>query len=169
MTVESRSVWAGRMLSVLRIVAAALYIEHGTQKLFGFPSAGPGTTPVHLISQSGLAGVLEVFGGLAILLGLFTRPVAFVLAGEMAVAYFQVHFPRSFFPIVNRGESPVFFCFFFLYLVFAGGGVWSLDYLIQSTRVRGAERESARLTAAPALLPATRAESLPPGRSTGTA
>src|SRR5579884_2678194 len=122
-TVESsRSIWASRMLSVLRIVAGALFIEHGTQKLFGFPAGPRGPMPLHLISQTGLAGVLETFGGLAILLGLFTRPVAFVLAGEMAVAYFQMHFPRSFFPVINGGDTPILFCFFYLYLVFAGGG-----------------------------------------------
>lgn len=129
----SRTVWTSRMLSILRIVAALLYIEHGTQKLFAFPPSGH-PMQIHLVSQFGLAGILETFGGLCILLGLFTRPVAFILAGEMAVAYFQAHFPRSFFPIISGGESAVFFCFFYLYLMFAGGGAWSLDHLIASSR-----------------------------------
>ena len=100
--------WGPPLRSVLRVVAAFLYMLHGTQKLFGFPAEGPSQT-VPLLSQMGLAGVLETFGGLLILLGLFTRPVAFVLAGEMAVAYFQAHAPQGFFPILNRGELPVLF------------------------------------------------------------
>ncbi len=118
--------WAPRLLSVLRLVAAFLLIAHGTQKLFGFPSAEP-QPPVQLLSLMGLAGVLETFGGLLLLLGLFTRPVAFVLAGEMAVAYFMVHAPRGFWPVLNYGEPPVLLCFIFLYLAAAGGGEWSLD------------------------------------------
>jgi putative oxidoreductase len=128
------------MLSVLRIVVALLYIFHGTQKLFDWPS---GTAPgpvLDLVSQRGLAGILETFGGFALLVGLFTRPVAFVLAGEMAVAYFQVHFPRSFFPIRNSGDNAVLFCFIFLYLVFAGAGPWSIDNLIAKSRDRGRPR-----------------------------
>ena len=124
----SRSVWTGRMLSVLRIMVAFTYLLHGTQKLFDWPAAS--RAPVMLMSQAGLAGVLETFGGSLILIGLFTRPVAFLLSGEMAVAYFQVHFPRSFFPIANGGDSPVLFCFIFLYFVFAGAGPWSIDRLI---------------------------------------
>ncbi len=127
----ARSSHADRMLSVLRVVVAALFIEHGTQKIFDVPAAAAGqAVPYHLLSMNGVAGVLETFGGILLLLGLLTRPVAFLLAGEMAVAYFKVHVPRSLFPIVNRGDSPVLFCFLFLYLVFAGPGAWSLDYLI---------------------------------------
>lgn len=124
--------WTGIFLSILRIVAALIYMQHGTQKLFGFPpTGGPvGATPFVLFSQSGLAGILEFFGGMLILLGLFTRPVAFIVSGEMAVAYFQVHAPRAFLPIVNRGELPVVLCFLFLYLVFAGAGTWSVDDVI---------------------------------------
>jgi len=112
---------------VLRIVVGFLFIQGGTQKLFGFPP-GP-TTRVALtwLSQPGLAGFLETFGGLAILLGLFTRPVAFLLCGEMAVAYFQVHAPKGFFPAVNGGQNAVLFCFVFLYFSISGGGDWSLD------------------------------------------
>ena len=123
------------MLSVLRIVVGLLYFEHGTQKVFDLPRLG---TPhvYHLVSQQGLAGVLETAGGLAILFGLFTRPVAFILAGEMAVAYFQVHIRRSFFPINNRGDNVVLFCFVFLYLVFKGAGPWSIDAWIARSKRR---------------------------------
>lgn len=126
----ARPEWTGRMLSVLRIVAAFIFLLHGTQKLFGWPVAMK--APIELMSQTGLAGVLETFGGLLLLIGLFTRPVAFLLSGEMAVAYFQVHFPRGFFPIVNGGDNAALFCFLFLYFVFAGAGLWSVDHLIQS-------------------------------------
>jgi putative oxidoreductase len=118
--------WGARLLSILRIVAAFLFIAHGTQKLFGWPASEPRQT-VDLISMIGLAGVLETFGGLLLLLGLFTRPVAFVLAGEMAVAYFVAHAPQGFWPLLNRGEVAVLYCFLFLYLATAGGGPWSLD------------------------------------------
>ena len=118
--------WAPRALAILRIVAAVLFIEHGSMKLFGFPaSASP--TPFQLFSLIGLSGVLEFFGGLLLLLGLLTRPTAFVLSGEMAVAYFMAHSTRSFFPALNQGDSAVLFCFVFLYFVFAGPGAWSLD------------------------------------------
>ena len=132
----ARSERADRMLSVLRIVAAVLFIEHGTQKVWDVPPMAGTAVPYHLLSMNGIAGVLETFGGIALLLGLLTRPIAFLLAGEMAVAYFKVHIPRSIFPIVNRGDSPVLFCFLFLYLVFAGPGVWSLDYAIASVRAK---------------------------------
>jgi putative oxidoreductase len=122
------------MLSVLRIVAALLFIEHGTQKMFGFPAGSGPHSPYVLMSMMGLAGVLESIGGLAILFGAFTRPVAFLLAGEMAVAYFTAHFPRSFFPTVNGGDTPVLFCFIFLYFVFAGGGAWSVDAMVARSR-----------------------------------
>jgi putative oxidoreductase len=118
-------------LSVLRIVAAFLFMLHGTQKLFAFPVSEP-RDPAALFSLMGLAGVLEVFGGLLLLLGLFTRPVAFVLAGEMAVAYFKSHFPEGFWPNLNRGELAALYCFLFLYLAAAGGGTWSLDQLLKS-------------------------------------
>ena len=118
--------WSARLLSVLRIVAAFLFIAHGTQKLFGWPANEPQQT-VELISLSGVAGVLETFGGLLLLLGLLTRPVAFVLAGEMAVAYFMVHAPQGFWPLLNRGELAVLYCFLFLYLAAVGAGPWSLD------------------------------------------
>lgn len=118
--------YAPQALAVLRIVTALLFIAHGTQKLFGFPpSQMPGG--VELLSLFGLAGILEVFGGLAVLVGLFTRPVAFVLAGQMAVAYWMAHAPASPFPVLNGGDAAILFCFVFLYLVFAGPGAWSVD------------------------------------------
>ena len=120
--------WAPYLQSVLRIVVAFLFIAHGTQKLFGFPSAEPRAT-VALMSLYGLAGVLETFGGLLMLLGLFTRPVAFILAGEMASAYFISHVPRGVWPLLNRGEPAVLFCFTWLYFAAAGAGPWSLDAL----------------------------------------
>jgi putative oxidoreductase len=130
----ARSPWTGRMLSLLRIVAALLFIEHGTQKMFGFPAGNGPHNPYVLMSMTGIAGVLESVGGLAVLFGLFTRPVAFLLAGEMAVAYFKVHLPRSFYPILNSGDTPILLCFFFLYLAFAGPGPWSMDAMLASTR-----------------------------------
>jgi putative oxidoreductase len=118
--------WTPQLLSILRIVAAFLFIAHGTQKLFAWPIAEP-REPAALLSMMGVAGILEVFGGLLLLVGLFTRPVAFVLAGEMAVAYFMAHAPQGFWPILNRGEVTVLYCFLFLYLAAAGAGPWSLD------------------------------------------
>jgi putative oxidoreductase len=129
-----RSRWTSRMLSVLRIVAGVIFVTVGTMKLFGFPPPPPGTPPFPLMSQMGLGGILETVGGLAIVLGLLTRPVAFVLAGEMAVAYFQFHFPQSVFPTVNMGIPAVLYCFLFLYFVFAGAGDWSVDALIARSR-----------------------------------
>ncbi len=118
--------WAPRLLSVLRIVSALLFMQHGSQKLLGIPAGARGGT-VPLMSLMGLAGVLELFGGLLLLLGLFTRPVAFILAGEMAVAYFMVHAAQSFWPLLNQGELAALYCFVFLYLCAAGGGPWSID------------------------------------------
>jgi putative oxidoreductase len=119
--------WSPYLLSVLRIIAALMFIQFGTMKLFAFPVGMPpdgGTAK--LMSQTGLGGILEVFGGGLILLGLFTRPVAFVLAGEMAVAYFQFHF-QSLWTVVNMGTPAVLYCFLFLYFSAAGAGPWSLD------------------------------------------
>ena len=123
--------WSGlapRLLSVLRIVAAFMFILAGTSKLFAFPAGIPpdGGT-VALMSQFGLGGILELVGGGLLLLGLFTRPVAFILSGEMAVAYFQFHFPQSFWPSINGGDAAVLFCFVWLYISAAGAGPWSLD------------------------------------------
>ena len=119
------SKWSTVLLSILRIVAAFLFMQHGMQKLLGFPGAGD--RKVELMSLMGFAGCLELIGGGLLLLGLFTRPLAFVLAGEMAFAYFIAHAPQSFWPILNHGEDVVLYCFVFLYLSAAGGGPWSLD------------------------------------------
>ena len=122
--------WTPRLLSVLRIIAAFLLMAHGAQKLFGFlaPPGMPGFPP---FSQMWIGGALELFGGGLLLLGLFTRPVAFILSGEMAVAYFQMHAPGGFWPLQNKGELAVLYCFVFLFLAVAGGGVWSVDRLLR--------------------------------------
>ena len=118
------------MLSVLRFVVGLLYLQHGLNKIFDFP-ATPGHTPYHLLSLvPGLAGLLELVGGALVCVGLFTRPVAFVLSGEMAFAYFMADLPRGFFPLLNRGELVVLYSFIFLYFFVAGGGAWSLDRLL---------------------------------------
>lgn len=123
---DARAVWAPRLLSIFRIVLGLLFLTHGLVKLFGFPTgAEPGQVP--LMTLFGLAGVLELIGGIAIVLGLFTRPVAFALSGQMAVAYFMAHAPQGLFPILNGGELAVIYCFAFLYLAAAGAGSWSLD------------------------------------------
>lgn len=115
------------MLSVLRIITGFLFLWHGSQKLFNFPPKDNFSSPEGLML---VAGILEFFGGLLFMVGLFTRPVAFLLSGLMAVAYFMAHASGGFLPIVNKGEPAVLYCFVFLYFVFAGGGTWSLDGLI---------------------------------------
>ena len=119
---------APHLLSLLRIVAAFLFIAHGTQKLFGFPVSEPRPS-LELFSLMGAAGIIETFGGLLMLLGLFTRPVAFILSGQMATAYFMQHAPRGGWPILNGGELAVLYCFLWLYFVAAGPGPWSVDGL----------------------------------------
>lgn len=118
-----------QLLSVLRIAAAAMFILAGTAKLFAWPKGmGPtGTGTADIGTQIWIAGILEAFGGSLLLLGLCTRPIAFILAGEMAVAYFQAHFPQSVFPTMNGGVSAALYCFIFLYISSAGPGPWSLD------------------------------------------
>jgi len=127
------STWSPRALSVLRIVAALVFIEHGTAKLFGFP---PGMREFEFFSLIGLSAILEFAGGLLLLFGLFTRPVAFILSGEMAFAYFLAHAPKGFFPANNGGDAAILFCFVFLYLVVAGPGEWSIDSLKGESRGR---------------------------------
>ena len=123
------------MYDALRIVAAFLFIPHGGQKLLGwFGGMGPGGATVPLMSQFGLAGVIELGLGILLLLGLFTRPAAFIASGEMAVAYFQGHFPNGFLPIVNHGEPAVLFCFIWLFFAAHGAGRFSLDYVIRRRR-----------------------------------
>ena len=114
--------WMPQMLSILRIVTGLLFMEHGLQKFFGFPAAGP-----ELNTLLWTQGAIELIGGLLLLLGIFTRLVAFIMAGDMAVAYFMAHFPKSFFPVANGGDAAVLYCFVFLLLFVAGGGAWSVD------------------------------------------
>ena len=113
-------------LAALRIATAVIFMLHGTQKLFGFPAVPEGGLPA-LLSLRGIGGVMEFVGGLFIMLGLFTRPVAFLLSGEMAVAYWMFHAPRNVFPVLNGGDAAILYCFVFLLLVFAGPGAWSVD------------------------------------------
>ncbi len=120
--------WRPQFLSVLRIMTGLLFLEHGTAKYLGFPKTDHVTDP---LSMSGICGMMELAGGALIVLGLFTRPVAFLLSGEMAVAYFYSHAPRAFFPYLNGGEGAVLYCFVFLYLFFAGAGPWSIDAMLR--------------------------------------
>jgi putative oxidoreductase len=122
--------WAPRFQSILRIIAALIFMQSGTMKLFAFPMGMPpnGST-ADLMTQVGIGGILEVFGGALLALGLFTRPVAFILSGEMAVAYFQFHAPQGFWPLLNGGGDAILYCFLWLYFSSAGAGPWSLDAL----------------------------------------
>lgn len=119
--------WAPYFLGIFRIVAAAIFITSGTMKMFGWPTGMPEGFEFEIMSQIGLAAVLEIGGGALVLLGLFTRPVAFILSGMMAVAYFQGHAPQNFWPTVNMGIPAIMYCFLFLYLSAAGPGAWSID------------------------------------------
>ena len=122
--------WQPRILGLVRVVAGLLFLEHGLSKLFGFQH-DPRFDHMTLLSLLGIAGVLETAGVLLITIGLLTRPVAFILSGQMAVAYFVVHAPNAPFPMLNGGDAAILFCFLFLYLSVAGGGAWSLDRLRQ--------------------------------------
>jgi putative oxidoreductase len=149
--------WAPYLLSTLRIIAAFLFIQFGTAKLFAFPAAvmpGGGTAPV--ASLPGVAGVLETFGGALLLVGLFTRPIAFLLSGQMAFAYFLGHAPQGFWPILNQGHPAILFCFVWLYLSAAGGGPWSLDALRE--RGRHARAGTASSVASSPAVPVRRRE-----------
>ena len=132
--------WTPRILAALRIITALLFMEHGLMKLFEFPGPQPGApTPLPLILQ--VAAWMEVIGGSLLVIGLFTRPVAFLLSGEMAAAYFMAHAPQNFFPALNGGDAAILFSFIFLYFAFAGAGAWSAD---------GALRGSPALAKSPA-------------------
>lgn len=125
------SIWSQRVLSLIRIATALLFIEHGTMIFFRFPGVMPGlATPTPLLII--VAAALEIGGGGLVLLGLYTRPVSFILSGEMAAGYFIAHFPRSPWPVINQGDAAILYCLLFFYLVFAGGGPWGLD-----ARLRG--------------------------------
>jgi len=128
------STWSPRILSVMRIVTGFLFMQHGGQKLLGFPA--PARSEFDFFSMSGVAGSLELFGGMLIIIGLFTRSVSFVLSGLMAFAYFIAHAPQSFWPILNGGELAAMYCFVFLYLSIAGAGEWSID------QIRAGRRQS---------------------------
>jgi len=123
-----------QLRSILRIVAAFMFIQAGTIKLFAWPFAMPGGGTADLFSEVGLAGILEVFGGFLLLIGLFTRPVAFIVSGEMAVAYFQGHASHGVWPVVNGGTDAVLYCFIWLYFSAAGAGLWSLDAIRMRNR-----------------------------------
>ena len=118
--------WSPRILGVVRIVTGFLFLTHGSAKLLGYPHVAM-FDGLQLLSLMGVAGILELVGGLLVVLGLFTRPVAFILSGEMAAAYFMAHAPQGFLPLVNQGEAAVLYCFFFLYLFVAGPGAFSID------------------------------------------
>jgi putative oxidoreductase len=125
---NSRLTWEPRVLSILRFVAGLLFFQTGMAKLFGFPPVAM-FAHLQLASLLGVQGFIELIGGALVCIGLFTRPTAFILSGDMAVAYFMAHFPKSFFPAVNGGAAAILYCFIFLYLFAAGGGAWSLDRL----------------------------------------
>ena len=126
-------VWTPRLLSVLRIVTAFLFMMHGSAKILHLPYQ-PQYDDVQLLSLIGIGGLLEIVGGFLLLIGLFARPVAFILSGEMAFAYFMFHAPEAFLPLLNQGDSAVLFCFVFLYLAFAGPGPWSVDAVWRARR-----------------------------------
>lgn len=118
--------WAPRILSVLRIMSGLLFLQHGTAKYLGIPPMA-NFANLQVASPSGIAGIIELIGGVLLVLGLFTRPAAFICSGMTAVAYFMAHAPRGFYPIANAGELAVLYCFVFFYIIFAGPGPWSLD------------------------------------------
>ena len=125
------STWAPKVLSILRVIAGFLIMQHGLQKIFGFP-AGPQPQPTPpLLSMMGFVGILELVGGILLIIGLFTRPAAFILSGLLAVAYFMAHAPQGFWPVLNKGELAALYSFVFLYLAVAGGGEWSLDRMLR--------------------------------------
>ena len=119
--------WSGPLQAALRVMTGLLFLEHGTAKYFKFPLTGSFKDGVEVFSLMGLAGALEVIGGILIVIGLFTRVAAFALAGMMAVAYFLAHAPQGFFPVNNKGEAAILYCFIFLFLAAAGAGPYSLD------------------------------------------
>jgi putative oxidoreductase len=133
MTIPLPRSWSPYLLSVLRIVAGFLFIVHGTQKLYGYPEGLPGG-PVELMTRAGVAGVIETVGGALLMMGLLTRLAAFIVAGEMAFAYFLVHAPKGFWPLLNAGELSALYCFLFLYFAAAGGGPISVDAMIARLR-----------------------------------
>lgn len=130
---DSFQAWSPYLLSVLRIVAGLLFFQHGSAKLFHAPHQAM-FDHLQLMSLLGIQGIIEIVGGILLAVGLFTRPVAFILAGDMAVAFFMMHFPHGWLPILNGGDLAVLFCFAFLYLAAAGPGPWSLDAMMSGKR-----------------------------------
>jgi putative oxidoreductase len=122
--------YSAQLLSVLRIMSGLLILQHGTTKYLSIPASPMNNASP--MTMGGFAGILELVGGVLLVIGLFTRPVAFILSGTMAVAYFYAHAPRDFYPILNQGELAVLYCFVFLYLAAAGGGAWSADRMMRS-------------------------------------
>ena len=137
--------WSGYLRSLLRIVAAFLFMAHGTQKLFAWPIDEP-RDPAQLLSLMGLAGGIELVGGLCITLGVLTSYAAFIASGEMAMAYFTAHAPRSFWPLENKGELAVLYCFLFLYMAARGSGIWSLERRLYSVRPASGEQAPYHMT-----------------------
>jgi putative oxidoreductase len=125
--------WRPHVLSIVRIVSGLLFMEHGLSKLFNFPAPFPAGQPA-MFQLYWFAGIIESLGGLLLAIGLFTRPIAFLMSGEMAIAYFYAHAPRNFFPLLNGGDAAVLYCFLFLYFFVAGPGPWSVDHLRSSGR-----------------------------------
>jgi putative oxidoreductase len=129
-TIEAKlSRYQPQMLSILRIMFGLLYLQHGLVKWFGFPAANPNFANIHFFTMLGIAGVIEIVGGALVTVGLFTRYAAFIMSGEMAVAYFYSHAARNFFPLINGGDAAILYCFIFFYIFVAGGGAWSMDRL----------------------------------------
>lgn len=128
-----REVWAPRLLSIVRILMGLIYLQHGLQKYFGFPGAQPAN--FHIVSMVGAAGAIEIVGSILIILGLYTRWVAFLISGEMFVAYFIYanRLGRGFFPLTNGGELEAVFCIFFFTIFLVGGGAWSIDRAMRRT------------------------------------
>jgi len=130
--IATSAVWAPRVLSIVRIVVALIFLEHGTQKLLGFPFGE--RAGVDFGTLSWWAGLIELVTGALLVLGLFSRSAAFIASGEMAVGYWLAHAPRDFFPVNNGGDAAILYCFVFLYLVFSGPGPWSLDGILERRR-----------------------------------
>lgn len=118
--------WSPQLLSILRIITALIFFTHGTSKLLSFPYV-EGLSGVPIGSIYGIAGIIEIIAGILLTIGLFSRLTAFIVSGEMAIAYFHTHAPEGFHPLVNKGESAILFCFIFLYIAAAGPGPWSVD------------------------------------------
>ena len=133
-TLKLAAEWEPRVLSIVRIIAGLMFMEHGLGKLAGFPHVPNQPETFHLLW---FAGIIELVGGLLVAVGLFTRAAAFIMSGEMAVAYFMAHAPRAFYPMLNGGDAAILYCLIFFYFFVAGGGAWSLDRLRSSRAARG--------------------------------